>query len=170
MPLPRHSRRLAPLAVLAALAAGCGQDGTFPSLAPRAIEAEDPREEPVRTPPLVASETALRAQANALAGEARVGDRAFEAAYGRAAAAVQGAGAPGSESWVAAQQAITRAEAARATTGRALAELDRLAAERARVRTNEGDFALVRAALEAVEAIAASQQQRLDRLRSAVRR
>jgi hypothetical protein len=118
----------------------------------------------------VASDPAVRARANALAAEARAGDRAFEAAHARAAAAARGAGAPGSESWVEAQQAISRAEAERTATGRALAELDRLATERARLPTNEGDFALVRGALEEVEAIAASQQQKLDRLRSAVRR
>jgi hypothetical protein len=172
MHLPRPFRRLAPLAAaLAALAAGgCGQDGSFPSLEPRAIESEDPLAEPVRTPPVVASEPAVRARADALLAEARTGDRAFEAAYARAAAAAGRAGAPGSESWVEAQQAISRAEAARAATGRALAELDRLAAERARVPTNESDMALVRSTLEAVEAIAATQQQRLDRLRGTVRR
>jgi hypothetical protein len=167
---PRSFLFLAPLAAFAALAGGCGQDGSFPSLEPRAIEAEDPLEEPVRRPPVVAADPELRARANELAALARRGDSEFEAALVRASAVSRGAGAPGSESWVEAQQAISRAEAARTATGTALAELDRLATERARTPTNEADFAVIRGALEEVEAIAASQQQRLDRLRSAIRR
>ena len=173
MPFPRLSAGFPALAALAALPAitgGCTRDGEFPSLEPRAVEREDPLEEPVRTPPRVASEPALRGRAAELVAEARRGERAFEAALGPASAAARGAGAPGSERWVVAQQAISRAEAAREPTMRALAELDRLVTERATVPTHPGDFAAIRAALDEAARIAAGQQQRIDRLRGNVRR
>jgi hypothetical protein len=170
MPLPRRSAGLAALLIAAALMPACTPNGEFPSLARRAIESEDPLEEPVRTAPAVAVEPALRTQAAALLAEARHGEREFEAALTPAAAAARGAGAPGSESWVVAQQALSRAEAARAPTMRALAELDRLAVERARLPTNEADLAEIRAALEEAGRIAAGQQRRIDGVRSALRR
>jgi len=154
----------------AALAAGCTPKGEFPSLALRPIEAEDPLAEPVRSPPVVAVDPALRERAADLLALARRGESAFDAAYRPAAAAARAAGAPGSESWVVAQQAISRAEAARAPTMQALAELDRLATERAAVATNEGDFAAIRAALVEVERLAREQQRRVDALGTAVRR
>jgi len=154
----------------AALAAACRPNGDFPSLEPRAIEREDPLEEPVRTPPAVPSDPALRARAAELASQARQGERDFEAALGSASAAARRAGSPGSEGWVVAQQQISRAEAARAPTSTALAELDRLAAERARMATDEGDFEAVRSALDEAERLSAGQQQRLDRLRASIRR
>jgi hypothetical protein len=170
MPLPRFPTPLSALLAAAALAAGCARDGEFPSLEPRAIELEDPRAEPVRTPAEVAGEPALRARAAELLADARRGEREFESALVPASAAARAAGAAGSESWVVAQQAISRAEAARAPTMRALAELDRLIVERARVPTDERDFAAIRTALEEVQRLAAGQQQRFDRLRGAVRR
>ena len=170
MPSPLPSRSPAAALAGALLLGACTPNGEFPSLEPRAIEQEDPLVEPVRTPPAVASDPALRARAAELAAEARRGAGAFEAAFGSAASAARAAGAPGSESWVAAQQQISRAEAARGPTSAALAELDRLATERARLPTNEGDFAAIRSALAEVERIAAAQQQRMDRLRAQVRR
>ena len=168
MRLPCPSHRLS--ALLAGALVGCAPNGEFPSLEPRAIEQEDPLAEPVRTPPAVASDPALRARAAELLDEARRGEREFETALGAASAASRRAGAPGSESWVVAQQQISRAEAARAPTSTALAELDRLATERARLPTDEGDFTAIRSALDEAGRIAAGQQQRIDRLRGEVRR
>ncbi|HEX8654326.1 MAG TPA: hypothetical protein VF693_03780 [Allosphingosinicella sp.] len=170
MPLPRTSAAWPALLAAAAIASACKPEGTFPSLAPRPIESEDPLEEPVRAPPVVVADLELRTSAASLLAEARRGHGAFEAAAGAAASAARGAGAPGSESWVVAQEAISRAEAARAPTMRALAELDRLATERAGLPTNEADFAAIRAALAQAERLAAVQQQRMDGLREAVRR
>jgi hypothetical protein len=168
MPFPGPSYRLSLL--LAGALAGCAPNGQFPSLEPRAIEREDPLAEPVRTPPVIASDPALPARAAELLAEARRGEGEFEAALGAASAAARRAGAPGSESWVVAQQQISRAEAARAPTSTALAELDRLATERAREPTNQNDFAAIRSALEEAGRISAGQQQRLDRLRSQIGR
>jgi hypothetical protein len=167
MALPRP---LSSFAAALLLAAGCTTEGPFPSLEPRAIEQEDPLAEPVRTPPAVATDPALRARAGELLAQARLGEREFEAALGPASAAARAAGAPGSERWIEAQQAISRAEAARAPTMTALAELDRLAVERAAMPTAEEDFAAVRSALAEAERLAREQQRRLDALRGAVRR
>jgi hypothetical protein len=170
MPSFRLPTRVAALLLAALGAAACRPNGEFPSLEPRAIEKEDPLEEPVRTPALVAAEPALRERAAELVAQARQGQREFEAALGSAVAAARTAGAPGSESWVVAQQQVSRAEAARAPTSSALAELDRLATERARIPTNEGDFAAIRAALDEAQRLAAGQQQRMDGLRASIRR
>ena len=166
---PARFTALAALAA-AALLAGCAPEGEFPSLALRPIEAENPREEPVRTPPVVASDPAIRARAAALLAQAHDGERAFAAAHVRAAALARGAGAPGSESWVAAQEAISRVEATRAAATRALGDLDRLATERAALPTNEEDFAAVRAALAEAEQLVRDQQQRFDALRASAAR
>jgi hypothetical protein len=172
VPLPLlPSRALFGAALLAAAAtAGCAPEGEFPSLAVRPIESQDPLEEPVRTPPMIASEPAIRTRAAALLARAQAGDRDFAAALGPARTAARGAGAAGSESWVVAQQALSRAEAARVATTTALGELDTLAVERAAVPTNAEDFAAIRRALAETERIVRAQQQRLDALRSEIRR
>jgi hypothetical protein len=172
MPLPSPvAFRPAAFAVAAAsLLAACAPEGEFPSLALRPIEAEDPREEPVRTPPVVAADPALRARAAELLAQARAGENAFDAAHRQAVSAARSAGAPGSESWVVAQQAISRVEATRAAATQALGELDRVSTERAALPTNEEDFAAVRAALAEAERIVRGQQQRFDALRASAAR
>lgn len=152
----------------ALLLAGCVAEGPFPSLAPREAEREISLEEPVREAPDVPADPALTARAAELLAAAQAGERDFDAAYDAAAAAARNAGAWGSESWVVAQQALSRLESARAETMRALAALDLLAIERADEPTAEQDFAAILAALEATEAIAAAQQLRLDALRELV--
>jgi hypothetical protein len=166
---PARTFMLAALAA-AALLTGCAPEGEFPSLARRPIEAEDPREEPVRTPPVVAADPAIRARAGALLAQAREGERAFAAAYGRAAPLARAAGAPGTESWVAAQEAISRVEATRAAATQALGDLDRLASERAALPINDEDFAAVQAALAEAEQLVRGQQQRFDALRASAAR
>lgn len=164
---PRPAAALA--AALAALAvAGCVTEGPFPSLQPREAELDISTEEPVREPADVAPDPALAARAAELLALARAGERDFEAVYPAAAAAARGAGGFGSESWVLAQQALSRAEAARGETMRALAALDLLAVERADLPTSPEDFAAVLAALERTETIAAAQEARLDALRAEI--
>jgi hypothetical protein len=152
------------LAASAALA-GCAAEGDFPSLARRPVESDRSVEEPVRPPLHVPEEEALRALVAELRGRAAAGDRDFEAAYGAAEAAAARAGGRESESWVAAQQALSRLEAAREATMRALSELDALATSRAGTPTNPGDFSSINEALAAVERMAVAQQQRFDALR-----
>src|SRR3546814_5025475 len=71
---------------------------------------------------LVSRRSQLRAAANE-------GDRAFGEAAAKAGTAVAEAGDAGSESWIAAQVAVSEAEMARTPTVTALAELTSLALE-----------------------------------------
>jgi hypothetical protein len=155
------------LALALLTSAGCATGGDFPSLAPRPVE-QLSFEEPVRVDPPVAADAALRSRAAELLGRARAGDGAFEDAYARALPAVRGAGPSGSDSWVQAQEAISRVEAARIQTSSALAELDLLVAERADVPTSPEDHERLIEALRTAEAIAADQQRRLVALRTGV--
>ena len=156
-------------AAAALLLAGCVAEGPFPSLQPRPEERLD-AEEPERQPEQVPDDPAVRARTAELIAQARAGDRDFESAYPPAAAAAAAAGPPESDGWVAAQEAISRAEAARAATMRALGDLDSLAIERAAVPTSDSDLAAIAAAVAEVERIAAAQQRRMDRLRGSIRR
>jgi hypothetical protein len=150
------------LAVL--LLAGCVSQGPFPSLAPRAAELEDWSEEPLRAAPEVADDPALRARLSALLGEAKAGGRDFEADAPAAERAAARAGAEGSDSWLEAQQAISRLEAARGRTGAALADLHQLSLERAAMPTSDADQAILKSAIEEAEALAGRQQERIDRI------
>jgi hypothetical protein len=157
-----------PLFVPAALLAlgGCVAGDGFPSLAQRPAELNVSIEEPVYPAVDVPSDPAVRARIDELRRLAAEGDRGFAAALGPTEAVLARAGPSGSESWVEAQQALSRLETTREPTMRALAELDRLVITRAEAPTNSEDFAAIHAAIAEVEALAASQQQRWDRLRA----
>ena len=146
------------------LLAGCVARGDYPSLAPREGEGLA-IEEPVREAPAVPDDAQLRARIAALVEEARQGARSFGALYGEAGRAVSRAGAEGSDSWVEAQQAISRLEAARLQTGRAAVELDQLDLARADQATSADDQLVLQTAITEVGTIAADQQARIDRLR-----
>ena len=161
---------LIPLGAIAALLMpGCAAEGDFPSLAMRPAERDRSVEEPERPTPEVPDDPALRRRLSELAATASEGERAFDAAFGPVQAAIGAAGPPESESWVAAQQALSRLEAVREPTTRALAELDRLALGRAEAATSAADLAALGAALSEAERIAAGQQQRIDGLRGRLR-
>jgi hypothetical protein len=157
------------LPLLAFPLTGCtAAQGPFPSLAPRPIERELAQERPVQPAPEVPDDAALAQRIAALTGEARQGDAAFQTALAEAQRAAGGAGAAGSEGWIAAQMGITRAEAARAPTVRALADLDRLGIEKARQPTSMRDREALTAAVAEVQAMADRQHQRLDALRTSL--
>lgn len=157
-----------PLGIAALLLGGCAAQGDFPSLAPRAVESINYDEEPVREVPAVAPDPALAAQIAALLEQARQGQSAFEAALPAARASVGSAGAAASESWIAAQMAISRLESARGPTALALAELDQLALAHANRPINEGDFERLMAVVESVRAFAVAQKAEIERLRAAL--
>src|SRR5206468_6281191 len=116
-------RRLALIAMLA-LAACSTTGGPYPSLRPRAAEAIDPRA-PVVSPMNDRPVTpALAAHLAELMGEARAGDAQFEPAAAEAEHLAASAGAAQGESWIAAQQALTAAIAARKRTTTALGDID----------------------------------------------
>lgn len=145
----------------AALAACAPSGGPFPSLLPRAAEAIDPRlpvAGPVNDRPVT---PALAARLAELIAQARSGDSAFQPVAAEAQRLAAAAGPPQSESWVAAQQALSAAVAARGPTARALGDIDALGADRLQAQGG-----LSPADLEAV-ATAAAEVGALDRRQAA---
>jgi hypothetical protein len=162
--MPGLRTNLAVLPLLA-LAAGCAAPGPYPSLAPRPAEkayAEDAEE---RKPTPQPDDPALAAEIDRLLAEARAGAEAFDSALPAARSAASAAGAAGSDSWIEAQQALSRLETARARTTAAVADLDRLSVERQSAGTlGEGDSERLRRAAEEVQAVSAAQADRLQKL------
>jgi hypothetical protein len=153
---PAGAPSLTPVRILLALAllgmlalAGCvSAGGPFPSLAPRAAEAIDPRV-PIPSEPTVGpADPALSAQIAALVAAGLSGRAAFDQAMAEAERLTGGAGGPGSESWIQAQQALSGAIAARQGTARALSDIDALAAARLQARGDlpPGDLNAINAA------------------------
>jgi hypothetical protein len=161
------ARPRAPLAILVPLlaAAACAAPGPYPSLAPRPAEKAYADEADERRPTPQPDDPALASQIDRLAGEAKAGAEAFDAALPASEAAVAAAGAAGGDGWIEAQQAISRLEAARARTTAALADLDKLAVERNSAGTlGPGDRERLRSALAEIQALADAQAERLARL------
>ena len=159
-----------PAALLSILAiAACSTPaGPVPSLAPRAAETIDPRvpvgDGAVQLP--VAA--ALAARLAELIALARQGDSAFAAAAGEAQRLAASAGAPQSESWVVAQQAVSAAVAARGPTSRALGDIDALAAAALVRRGGIGpaDLAAIEGAAAEVGAIDRRHARTIDALQA----
>lgn len=163
-----------PLLLLACAAiAGCAHSPVeAPSLYPRPAEAIDPRI-PVPDPVLSTTPSpGLVAQLTALIGQAEAGDSEFQPAASAAEKAAAAAGAPQSEGWIAAQQALSVAVAARAPVTRAAVDLDSLGAERiqklggiaaADLKAIDAASAKVRAIDEREAALIKNLQDRLGR-------
>ena len=115
--------RLLSLLLLGGLAA-CAAPGPYPSLEPREVERRYAAGDPERVPEPAPDLPVLGGDVGAMLAEARRGDADFEQAVATARPLAARAGPGGSESWIAAQQALSRAEAARAPTVQALADLD----------------------------------------------
>jgi hypothetical protein len=148
-----------------ALVACSAPGGPYPSLQPRAAEAIDPRLQPVRPVndrPVV---PALAAQLAGLISQARAGESAFEPAMAQAEQLAGAAGAPESESWIAAQEALTAAIAARRPTALAQADIDALAASA--LQTNGGiapnDLAAIR---QAASEVGSTDQRQVNRIQA----
>ena len=158
--------RSAALLTILALGACSTAGGPYPSLQPRAAEAIDPRLEPVRPMNDRPLTPALAAQLAQLIGEARAGDAAFEPAIAQAERLAADAGAPQSESWIAAEQALSAAIAARRATAVALADVDAVSATA--LQTQGGiapnDLKAIESAGAEVSTIARRQADRLDAL------
>lgn len=165
-PLPRRLAHLVLLGAIGAGVAGCVSQGPFPSLAPRPGEGEISFAEPVHPAPVVADDPAIRRQIIELLTQARAGDQAFAAAYDAAATAVARAGPSGSDTWVGAQEALSRLEAARGDTQAALSALDRLGTERSDRPTSLVDYAAIQAAIAEADRIAGGQNARIAALRA----
>jgi hypothetical protein len=149
--------------------AGCtAPSGPAPSLAPRAAEAIDPRVPVVAATLPQPADPALAVRLAALVGQARGGETAFVVAAGEAERLAALAGAPQSESWVVAQQAVSAAVAARAPATRALADIDGLTENTlaARGAIAAADLAAIEAAAAEVGAIDRRQAQAIDALQT----
>ena len=146
------------------LLAGCSSPGgPYPSLQPRAAEAIDPRVEPVRPMNDRPVTAALAAQLASLVAEARAGDAAFGPAISDAEGLAAAAGAPQSESWIAAQEALSAAIAARKPTATALADIDALGATALQSQGGlaPNDLNAIQGAAGIVTAIAGTQTDRI---------
>jgi hypothetical protein len=160
---------LLPLAVLAGLAA-CAAPGPYPSLAPRPIERMlgEPGVPPVVAP--LPDDPAVAARVASFLADAKAGDAEFRTALPAASAAVRRAGAVGSDRWIEAQQALSRAETGEMRTARALSDLDRYGVDQANARAlSPGDLARLQAAAADVQRLADSQQAEIRRLQAALK-
>jgi len=158
----RTAAHIIPL--IATLAACAAPGGPPPSLLPRAAEAIDPR---VAVPGAVNGRPVTPALASRLAelvAQARSGDSDFRPFLNRAEQLAAAAGSPQSESWVAAQQALSAAVAARAPTTRALGDIDALGANRLQTAggLSPADLAAVQSAGAEVGAIDQRQAEAID--------
>lgn len=150
---------------LAVLAAACATpQGSEPSLAPRAAEAVDPRLPVAEAIDPAPADPALAGRLAALLAEARTAAAVFDSAAPGARALAQSAGPAQSESWVAAQAALSQLERARGPLARAAAEVDALAAERLRVGRSytAADLAALEQAAAELRAINERQIETLD--------
>jgi hypothetical protein len=135
----------------------------YPSLQPRAAEAIDPRvpvTKPMNERP-VSGELAGRLAM--LVGEAESSNTAFDGAASEAERLAASAGAPQSEGWIVAQEALTAAIAARKPTAMALGDIDTIAATA--LQTNRGiapnDLAAIKRAQDEVGSLDQRQAERI---------
>ena len=160
---------LLPLALLAALTA-CAAPGPYPSLEPREVERRYAAGDPERVPTPAPDLPALQGSVAGLLAEGRHGDSAFESALAAARPLVARAGAAGSETWLAAQQALSGAESARAPTVEALADLDTYAAgQAAKGPLSPQDAERIASATAQLQEMANRQHAALASLRAALR-
>jgi hypothetical protein len=144
-------------------AASCSTVKDAPSLAARPSENIDPRLPVADTSASVPADAALAAQLAALVQAAGGATARFEVAIARAEQLAGVAGPRQSDSWVAAQQALSAAVAERYPVTRALADIDALATARVLGGgpLSQADQQAVREAGAGVEAINARQAARV---------
>jgi hypothetical protein len=162
-------RKPASTVLLTGVLAACSSaGGPYPSLQPRAAEAIDPRVAVVRPMNDRPVRPALAAQLAALVDQARGGDAAFGPATAEAERLASAAGAPQSESWIAAQEALSAAIAARRPTAIAQGDIDALGATA--LQTQGGiapnDLKAIQAAAGEVASIAKAQTDRIDAIKT----
>ncbi len=164
-------QRLIVIALFLSLSA-CGKAGNYPSLNPRPIEAKASGllTEPVAdSVPLAPASPGVRATVDSAVNAAQAGDVEFNRALSSARSTAQGAGASGSESWIAAQMAISALERSRRPVKAAMSDLD--GALRAVLSGPPSeDLALVEGAMRKVETIDARQNEAMAALLRAVSR
>ena len=164
--------RPTPIALLLMLSACSAPAMKEPSLSPRPAESIDPRVPVPSDIPAGTVDAALAAQLAALVDLARSGAPEFDRRAAETAALANQAGPMASESWVAAQQSLSRLVEQQGITARAAADADKLAADR--LQANKwlapAEQAEIRRAQHAIAAIALPQLAEIDRLREQIAR
>jgi hypothetical protein len=164
--------RIAPLLLILPAACSTPDVGPEPSLAPRAAEAIDPRVPiPGDVPPgQVTPELAARLEE--LVATVKAGAGEFEARAAEASRLAAAAGPSASESWIAAQQSLSRLVSQYGVTTRAAADIDELAASRLKAQGGiiAADREAIAAAAAEVGAINQAQAATIARLRETLAR
>ncbi|WP_294123440.1 hypothetical protein [Sphingomonas sp.] len=166
-------RRLVPLTALLAVAACTVPLGDpEPSLAPRPAEAVDPRVPVPGDVPTGVVDTELAVQLGALVAEVGQAVPAFDAKQATAEQAAASAGPMASESWVAAQQALSLLIEQYGVTTRAAANIDQLGSSRLQGQhwISPADQQAIAAAATEVAAISDRQSAAIDRLKDQLAR
>ena len=104
------------------------------------------------------------ARLSALVDQARSGNGGFDTVAAEAERLAASAGAPQSESWIAAEEALTAAIAARRTTAQALGDIDEIAATALQNQRGiaPNDLATIQNAASEVASIDIRQAARID--------
>lgn len=143
--------------------------GSEPSLAPRAAEAIDPRLPVTIDVDARPADAGLAARIESLLAEARASANAFAASEPVARAAAARAGSPQSESWIAAQLALSELERTRAPFTRAFAEIDELRSVSARSgRSAPADVAALETAAAELRGLGERQAEALGSIRALI--
>ena len=155
--------RKAAFVAIIGLSACSAPNARYPSLQPRAAEAIDPRVPVTKPMNERAVSPELAARLATLVGEAESSNSAFEGAASEAERLAASAGAPQSEGWIVAQEALTAAIAARKPTAMALGDIDNIAA--VALQTNRGiapnDLAAIKRAQDEVGSLDQRQAERI---------
>jgi hypothetical protein len=149
-----------PLLLLLLLGA-CAEPSGYPSLEPRPIERSAAESDVPAPPAAAAADPARDGRAAALAEQAAQGDAAFAKVVAQSCKALSGGlrAGEGSEAWIAAQQALSAIDAARAPVQAAAAELDQLLIDSSNAAPAIDTSRLAAAAAQ-VDAIDAAEQAR----------
>jgi hypothetical protein len=158
----------------ALLAGGCSTVGTGPepSLAPRSAEAIDPRVPIPASVPIGPVDATLAARLEALVGQARGGISLFQSRQREAERLAASAGPVASESWVAAQQALSLLVEQYGVTTKAASDIDELASARLKGQhwIRPADQQAITAAASEVAAISEPQSAAIERLNNQIAR
>ena len=157
---------LAPTILALALVAGCKAPGAYPSLAPRAAEAIDPRIPIPANPSPGSVDPRIGAALAQAVARARAGRAAFDRLAQPAEALAAAAGPKQSEGWIAAVQALSALTAQHGVTTAAAADVDAIGAEEidARQWLVPATQAAIAAAAAEIGAISTTQSGVLQRL------
>jgi hypothetical protein len=146
--------------------------GPEPSLAPRPAEAIDPRLPISGDAPAGPADAALAAQLQGLIAEARAGVSQFNARQADADRLAAAAGPMASESWVAAQQALSLLIEQYGVTTRVAGNIDGLASARLEAQhwIRPSDQQAIASAAAEVATVSDAQSAAIDRLKNQLAR